>query len=177
MSESPTQRYQRLHPEEYAQSKADFYARNPGYSTTYARNWREKNRERYLSHARGVTQKLREEARERVLLFFGECCCKCGFADKRALHLDHINGDGYLETSDSRRRWTIIQVWQWVQKFPEEALKKYQLLCANCNSIKAYEQHEWTQNKLVSVIQEGGASLALNRTGKEGLHGRTIECD
>jgi len=31
----------------------------------------------------------------------------------------------------------------WIVKNPEEARKKYQLLCANCNYIKALEEKEY----------------------------------
>jgi hypothetical protein len=180
VGETYQQRYVRLHPERVAQNKANWYARNPDYTSEYSRKWRKENPERYLAISRASSQKAREEARDNVLMFFGDCCAKCGFSDRRALHLDHINGDGYLEAYSGRQRWTIVKVWKWIQQHPQEALEKYQILCANHNSIKAYEQSEWTRNKLVadrSVIQEGGASLTLNRTGEEVPNGRITCCN
>lgn len=65
-----------------------------------------------------------------------DTCNNCGFSDKRALHIDHKDSDGYkirdvLKYNDSVYRYYI--------KHPEEAKQKLQILCANCNWRKKIE--------------------------------------
>lgn len=80
--------------------------------------------------------------RAQVLTVLGEKCARCGFADKRALQVDHREGNGTRE-----RRWRTkagricqsgIPTYRRVLREPEE----YQLLCANCNWIKKAERRE-----------------------------------
>lgn len=63
-------------------------------------------------------------------------CNRCDFSDWRALQIDHINGSGNKERknqSNSQKNLLID-----ILKYPD----KYQLLCANCNWIKRYENNE-----------------------------------
>lgn len=67
-------------------------------------------------------------------------CAKCGFADIRALCLDHINNDGAehrRSLSPKGRGGTSTTVYQDLKKrrFP----LGYQILCCNCNRIKEVE--------------------------------------
>lgn len=68
-----------------------------------------------------------------VFEHYGHCCARCGFSDIRAIHVDHVNEDG----ADERRKLTPLQVVQKIVRlgFPDS----YQLLCANCNTIKGVE--------------------------------------
>jgi hypothetical protein len=66
----------------------------------------------------------------------GGKCARCGFNDWRALQFDHVKGGG---AADRRN----------VGNKPMQVIKdvlansgKYQILCANCNWIKRYEQNE-----------------------------------
>ena len=65
----------------------------------------------------GFGQDVRREALERV----GHCCSRCGFADRRALEVDHI-----------------IPVRLGGTPVPENA----QVLCANCHCIKTAAERE-----------------------------------
>lgn len=125
----------------------------------WKRKWRKDNYEHYRSVAneymrnyhktpkgraimRASSQKTRQKRREFLLSFFGGKCCKCGFSDVRALHMDHRlgrNGEKRLGNIDSR--------YSFVKNNPEEALRQYQLLCANCNFIKVYENNEFRPRK------------------------------
>ena len=63
----------------------------------------------------------------------GGKCISCGYADERALQFNHKNGDGALDRKKSgysRLRRDII-----AGKRPD-----IELLCANCNSIDAFEK-------------------------------------
>lgn len=76
------------------------------------------------------------ENRRLVIAHLGNVCVWCGFSDSRALHIDHIDGGGHKE------RRTISE-----HKFQQKVLVstpgvEYQLLCANCNTIKKVENNE-----------------------------------
>jgi hypothetical protein len=75
----------------------------------------------------------------------GGKCSKCGFQDSRALQIDHVNGDGYVERHKKKIMATTLLkdvINSMIQKE-----KKYQLLCANCNWIKRVENKEALQPK------------------------------
>lgn len=74
--------------------------------------------------------------RGEIISLYGAKCQRCGFNDKRALHIDHVNGGG---TRELRAIGTGI----FNRKVIEECGNgEYQLLCANCNFIKAHENNE-----------------------------------
>ena len=67
-------------------------------------------------------------------------CVRCGFTDIRTLQLDHKNGGGSKDKFAKYRG--TKQLYRYYINHPEEAKEKYQILCANCNWIKRYENHE-----------------------------------
>lgn len=117
------------------------------YAREYQARYRIANREHLLELARVQSKdpdvKLRRTAsrrrttrklRQAVLDLFGGKCGTCGFDDWRALQIDHIAGGGYQE----RKRINQYQVSKRVLAHSDE----YQLLCANCNWIKRYNNDE-----------------------------------
>jgi hypothetical protein len=64
----------------------------------------------------------------------GECQV-CGFDDYRALQIDHVKGDGYMDRGMNRNQ---PRFYAKVLAHPED----YALLCANCNQIKKHEEGE-----------------------------------
>lgn len=70
-----------------------------------------------------------------VLKILGNKCKKCGYSDIRALHIDHVNGDGKKERNirKSLNRKIALKLTD---------ISRYQLLCANCNWIKKVENNE-----------------------------------
>jgi hypothetical protein len=69
----------------------------------------------------------------------GGKCVRCGFTDPRALNVDHVHGDGHLDIKKRGYRSS------WPRMTLQDAVAnpgKYQLLCANCNSIKRVENGE-----------------------------------
>lgn len=83
--------------------------------------------------ARNYSRKYREEAIE----LLGCKCTMCGNDDFRVLQFDHINGGG---TKDSRTR---TKIWnKEVLDRIRNGYEGFQLLCANCNWIKKYENKE-----------------------------------
>lgn len=79
----------------------------------------------------------RRRLRERVIVFLGGKCCRCGFSDWRALQVDHVHGGG-----SSRKDRAYDSTPALYAKVLSDTENNYQLLCANCNWIKRYENSE-----------------------------------
>lgn len=73
--------------------------------------------------------------REKAIVKLGGKCIECGFNDHRALQIDHVNNDGYTERKLIQTRATYLN------KVIKDKTGKYQLLCANCNWIKKYNNN------------------------------------
>jgi hypothetical protein len=89
----------------------------------------------------------------------GEKCVRCGFIDTRALVFDHKNGDGYKDRGlNSHAR--LKKVLQYPELF--------QVLCANCNSIKRIENNEHARRRIFGPLDPHTAarngSFHENRT-------------
>ncbi len=102
---------------------------------------------KYTQTRKGKTANLRAQKvfnlRQRGRLFNllgGHKCAKCGFDDFRVLQLDHINGKGGIEIKIYGGTNPMISYYL---KHKEEAKEKLQVLCANCNWIKRYEESEY----------------------------------
>jgi hypothetical protein len=113
-----------------------------GYTKKYALNNREEcnrrskedyNRKKELkrANARALMAKLREAA----IIKLGGVCKICKFQDIRALQIDHVNGGG----GNERKKLGPISMYKKVIK---DNTEYYQLLCANCNWIKRFENKE-----------------------------------
>jgi hypothetical protein len=76
----------------------------------------------------------RRKRRQKLVEQFGNKCVKCGFDDPRALQFDHINSDSGGKNRDYDRN----KLWNEIEETPE----RFQLLCANCNTIKRFECNE-----------------------------------
>ena len=88
-------------------------------------------------------EKIKEENirnRTEILQLLGSHCIRCGFSDSRALQIDHVNGKGCKE----RRKFhnSSLLYYRFVLRRIKEGSKDYQLLCANCNTIKKVEKEE-----------------------------------
>ena len=73
---------------------------------------------------------------QRRQVFFdilGSDCKSCGFKDKRALQIDHINDDG----GQQRKKFGgSANEYKYYAKNRDEIHINFQILCANCNWIK-----------------------------------------
>lgn len=78
-----------------------------------------------------------KETRDEILLLLGNCCVKCKFDDRRALQIDHVNGNGYA-TNKTGSYARLIPVLASIRNGSTD----YQILCANCNQIKKIEERE-----------------------------------
>ena len=90
-----------------------------------------------------------QKLRRLVLFVLGRKCRRCGFSDERALQIDHIAGNGCKERAlGSYRLYRRVLAHK----------KDYQLLCANCNWIKRFENNEHRNGRrpLRSARDENG---------------------
>jgi hypothetical protein len=87
---------------------------------------------------------FQETLRGKVIEYLGGCCYICGFKDKRALQIDHINGGGTSE----RKKFG----WSKMYKLILSGAKGYQVLCANCNWIKRHTNNEWSKSVMNTQV-------------------------
>jgi DNA-binding MarR family transcriptional regulator len=84
----------------------------------------------------------RSSTRLTVIQYLGGKCARCGFDDIRVLQIDHVHGNGWRE----RRDWGgSYQIYRRLLRrvANKEVISDYQVLCANCNWIKGFENDEF----------------------------------
>lgn len=96
-----------------------------------SKKYRLENPEKVREWNRIKIARLRKEVFD---LLDGKCFA-CGFSDKRALQIDHVNGGGNKERKNHKSTYGYL-------KFVLKNKGKYQILCANCNWIKREEKGE-----------------------------------
>lgn len=90
-----------------------------------------------IDHFRQQSSKNSSKRRVEIMTMLGGAfCVKCSFSDLRALQIDHVNGGG------GRMRRSHGWSYKFWKKEIKESPEKYQVLCANCNWIKRYENRE-----------------------------------
>lgn len=77
-----------------------------------------------------------DELKLAVFNKLGHVCSSCGYSDKRALQIDHVNGGGNQEHK------RIKNACGFLKKVIADTNNEYQILCANCNWIKRMENKE-----------------------------------
>lgn len=94
----------------------------------------------YLEHKEHlveIARRDRKELRSKVIEMMGGKCVHCGETDSRCLQIDHINGHGIEDRLLHINRQNLLR---YIIKHGYEG--KYQLLCANCNWRKRYDNNE-----------------------------------
>lgn len=81
-------------------------------------------------------KQYQKKHREELLKTLGDKCTRCGFTDFRALQVDHVKGGGTKERLNKKIYHTDV-----IKSFLNHE-GKYQLLCANCNWIKKFDNNE-----------------------------------
>lgn len=125
--------YRETHKEEISNRRRKFYRENKNKVNSSYRKYRKRNREKILEYSRNRNKKKRIE----LLKLLGSKCVKCGFSDWRALQIDHVNGGGLAEHKKYGG-----SIYKLIRRKVIEGSKDYQLLCANCNNIKKFENKE-----------------------------------
>lgn len=106
----------------------------------YMKRWRKKHLKEHNVKQFSYYIKYKQE----IFNLLGNKCARCGFNDKRALQIDHINGGGCKEREQlfgSKYTSGSIYYKRILDKI-KDGSKEYQLLCANCNWIKRHERGE-----------------------------------
>lgn len=112
-------------------AKRRYYARNRERILEENRLWRKRNNYRPPSRNNTSYRELRRAALEEL----GAACQQCGFDDHRALHIDHVEGDGLQRDGRNRAGVTAARI--------RNNPGVYQILCANCHAIKTAENREY----------------------------------
>lgn len=110
---------------------------------------KEKSGKYYKTKSGEIKKYGRERYREIVNEIFellGEKCSRCGYEDKRAIQIDHVNGGGNRERV---ARGNTVQIYKDILDGARNGSKDFKLLCANCNIIegieKGYKKSIWHQ--------------------------------
>ncbi|KKM95042.1 hypothetical protein LCGC14_1192260 [marine sediment metagenome] len=76
-----------------------------------------------------------------IIMMLGGACSECGMDDLRCLQIDHVNAGGSKDRQvNSYKAKAMARAWHGAMA------GKYQVLCANCNWIKRYENNEHRMN-------------------------------
>jgi hypothetical protein len=127
------------HQEDKQHKQVSYYYRNKD-------KIRERRKEYYkrpevkISHAVGQARR-RFEARSKLYKMLGGRCVKCNNNDFRVLQLDHKQSQGLAEVK-KLFEGSFMKMYRYYIERPDEAKKYVQLLCANCNLVKKYENGE-----------------------------------
>lgn len=109
--------------------------KNPQYKINQINSGRERYKKLGSKICNKTQTERQQKIRKDVLEKLGNKCVKCGYGDTRALHIDHVNGDGKHERNIRKTIYRRILL-------DLVDISRYQLLCANCNWIKKVENNE-----------------------------------
>jgi hypothetical protein len=91
------------------------------------------------AHYREICRQFRKRRKAETLKHYSPSltCQRCGFADIRALSIDHVKGGGHRHVT-SIGGTEAFYLWLKKNKYPPG----FQVLCMNCQFIKREEQNE-----------------------------------
>lgn len=154
------------HPESVNRYARNYYQKNREKIREYRRKWAKDNYARVMAYPcrsperrRALGLRYWQKLRSDVFALYGQQCAQCGFEDFRALQLDHINNDGCVVRQQYGAYKSGITLRDARKSYQP---KKYQILCANCNTIKKFE-HE----KKRCMEREKKRSCSKNRSRVE----------
>lgn len=91
-----------------------------------------------FNHEAWVFRTSQNNRLEIIRLLGGKC--RCGFSDLRAIQIDHVAGGG--SQKDGTKEATGYNRYLNTLRAIQNGSRDYQLLCANCNAIKIWENNE-----------------------------------
>src|SRR3972149_7809370 len=112
-------------------SYKEWYAKNKDKKNAYDKQWRKDNAERVRERQRNRFIRLRLEVLSRDSQGVPRCAC-CGETENQFLSIDHINGKGKEDRSDTGGNFYMRLKREG---FPQGL---YQILCYNCNLSKGF---------------------------------------
>lgn len=116
------------------------YEKNRDINLEIKRIKQREYRAKYPNKVRESQRLSKLKTKNEIHLMLGGECIKCGFSDTRALQIDHIKGGGYKERKGYNTN--PKEYYRNILKSIKNKENKYQLLCANCNWIKRFENNE-----------------------------------
>jgi len=114
-----------------------YYLKNKATAIAQAREWEKNNPEKARISNIAHHRRKRFRLKMAVIEAYGGKCAVCGITDVRVLQIDHIVGGGSKELKKENNRYLYYR-----NVVAAKSEGKYQLLCANCNWIKRFENHE-----------------------------------
>ena len=132
------QEWYQKNKEKKLQQEKDWYYKNHEYRKKQMREYYQipVNRDR----RKAISKTHRIRAKFTMFEILGsDKCVKCGYSDPRALQIDHIHGGGRKER---KLRRSHISMLKFYITRPAYAKQRLQILCANCNQVKKFENHE-----------------------------------
>jgi len=144
--------YKKNNSEKIKKQVHDYYLNHKYIITQRSKLWYHNNKEKAKQYKQNNKQKVRmwtrhymNKFRKSLIQILGNKCSNTncliagGCTDIRCLQLDHINGGGRKELREFKNN---IYRYRYYCNHPDEAKQKLQVLCANCNWIKRYENNE-----------------------------------
>ena len=131
------------HREQYLERAKKRYA-EPEYRERQ-KKWRAEHLEQRRIYKRKYRKRKQNEIRVEIFHLLGDkcsnpnCAVPNGMKDIQCLQIDHIHGYGNKERKKYRNP---LQYLGKILNKIKSGSKDYQLLCANCNWIKVYENNE-----------------------------------
>ena len=117
--------------------RREYYQQNKEKCQEFSKEYYRKNGKKRKEYDRAYYLKYRKKCRQEIIENLGGKCIQCGFHDWRGLQIDHVKGGG------TKHRKQFTNSWQYYKSILDQLeTGEYQLLCANCNQIKRYEQEE-----------------------------------
>ena len=113
------------------------------------------------------SKKLYYKIRDEIFTLLGQECVECSFSDQRALQFDHKNGGGVKE----RRSMNISAYYKNILKNPS----KFQILCANHNWIKRYENNELDKTEPKPHTSEPADPSTFRKIDKKKVRSEVIK--
>jgi len=145
-------RYYALHRKERDAYYDQWIKDHPGKSAEYNKKYRkthpQKRTEKSRVYAAEWSKKFNVSKRLELLRLYGGKCTRCGFDDFRALQIDHIDGGGTRECRAIGRH----NMYKKMVESKSLHKNEYQILCANCNWIKRYENNE-TKRRVIQKLR------------------------
>lgn len=97
-----------------------------------------------LEDRKTITRRARDKAKQLCFALFDSKCAVCGWTDERALQIDHkFRPIGPIYPRDRSKHLTGYRLYLRLVNGTEDK-NMYQLLCANHNWIKRFQQQEFT---------------------------------
>lgn len=145
MKEFEKKRRQKPKEREYKKNYDAMYQKKSKYKD-YQKNYHKKLRDKHGEELNKKSREYHKKLRLAIISAYtnGTMKCKCGYTDIRALTIDHINGGGRQERKRIGSN-SVFYNYLIKNNFPEG----YQILCANCNTIKRIENNENAKKKVI----------------------------